>query len=116
MKMPRPSDEAKERFRELVGDFAEASVRPMFANLGAFVNGHMFAGLLGNVVGVKLLDEDLLREARSTPGTVAFGPGGEPLREYVGFPVDWPRDELSDWLAVAYSQLRELPPKEQKKR
>jgi len=111
MRMPRPTDDDKELFRDLVGDFAGASVKPMFANLGAFVNGNMFAGLLGDVIGVKLLDEEIREELRNAPGTVGFGPGEQPLREYVGLPTSWPRDELSDWLGVAFAQTRELPPK-----
>jgi hypothetical protein len=31
----------------------------MFGNLGAFVNGNMFAGLFGSDLGVKLASEDL---------------------------------------------------------
>ena len=110
--MPRPTDDDKELFRDLVSDFPGASVKPMFANLGAFVNGNMFAGLLGTVIGVKLLDAEIRDELRNAPGTVGFGPGDEPLREYVGFPTSWPRDELSEWLGVALAQVRELPPKE----
>ena len=111
MRMPRPTDDDKDLFRELVSDFAGASVKPMFANLGAFVNGWMFAGLLGNVIGVKLLDEAVREELRAAPGTVGFGPGDEPLREYVGLPTSWPRDELSEWLGVAFAQTAARPPK-----
>lgn len=111
MRMPRPTDDDKELFRDLVSDFAGASVKPMFANLGAFVNGWMFAGLLGNVIGVKLLDEVVREELRAAPGTVGFGPGDEPLREYVGLPTSWPRDELSEWLGVAFAESAARPPK-----
>ena len=32
-------------------------VKPMFGQLGAFVNGNMFAGLFGSSIGVKLDEE-----------------------------------------------------------
>ena len=53
MKMPRPSEEDKQFFRSLIPDTPGIEVKPMFGNLGAFVNGNMFAGLLGPKVGVR---------------------------------------------------------------
>ncbi len=54
MKVPRPTDADRARFRMLVPDEADVEVTPMFGNLGAFVRGHMFTGLVGADVGVKL--------------------------------------------------------------
>ena len=59
MQIPKPSDEDKERFRSLVRDRPEVVVKPMFGNLGSFVNGNMFAGLFGPTVGVRLAEADL---------------------------------------------------------
>ena len=69
MEMPKPTDEDRERFRSLVPDGPDVEVKPMFGNLGAFVNGHMFMGLFGADVGVKLPEgprAELL--PRATPG------------------------------------------------
>ena len=45
--MPKASDADKEHFRSVLPDHPEVVVKPMFGNLGAFVNGNMFAGLFG---------------------------------------------------------------------
>lgn len=54
MQMPKPTDEAKQRFRSLVPDAEGVELKPMFGQLAAFVQGNMFAGLFGSTVGVKL--------------------------------------------------------------
>ena len=58
MEMPKASDADKEHFRSVLPDHPEVVVKPMFGNLGAFVNGHMFAGLFGPTIGVKLAEAD----------------------------------------------------------
>jgi TfoX/Sxy family transcriptional regulator of competence genes len=58
MQVPKPTEEDKEYFRSLVPDRPGVEVKPMFGNLGAFVNGNMFLGLFGTDVGVKLPDSD----------------------------------------------------------
>ena len=45
MSMPKPSDTSKALFESLVPDDALVTVRPMFGNVAAFVNGNMFMGL-----------------------------------------------------------------------
>ena len=52
MQIPRPSEEAKALFRSVVPEAPGVEVKPMFANLGAFVNGNMFAGLYGESVAL----------------------------------------------------------------
>ena len=54
VQMPKPTDADKQRFRDLAPDAPGVEVKPMFGNLGAFVNGNMFMGLFGADVGVKL--------------------------------------------------------------
>ena len=56
MKIPKPTDTDRQRFTALVPDEPGVDVKPMFGNLGAFVNGNMFMGLFGSDVGVKLPD------------------------------------------------------------
>jgi hypothetical protein len=38
MKVPKPTDADRERFRSFVPDRADVEIKPMFGNLGAFVN------------------------------------------------------------------------------
>ena len=47
MKIPKPTEADRERFTSLVPDAPGVEVKPMFGNLGAFVNGNMFMGLFG---------------------------------------------------------------------
>jgi hypothetical protein len=71
--MPKASGADKEHFRSVLPDHPEVTVKPMFGNLGAFVNGNMFAGLFAPTIGVKLADADK-EELESTERTVPFGP------------------------------------------
>jgi hypothetical protein len=47
LKVPKPTDDDKARFRSLVPDDPRVEVKAMFGNLGAFVNGSMSMGLMG---------------------------------------------------------------------
>ncbi len=112
MQIPKASDEDKERFRSLVPDDPGVVVKPMFGNLGAFVNGNMFAGLFGSTVGVRVSDEDRATLA-DVDGTGPFGPEGRPMGGYVGLPEAW-EDEperASAWVARAHAYVSGLPPK-----
>src|SRR5205814_6154201 len=51
VQIPKPTETDKEFFRSVVPDDPRVDVKPMFGNLGAFVNGNMFAGLFGASVG-----------------------------------------------------------------
>ncbi|RXZ73229.1 hypothetical protein [Agromyces albus] len=64
MQIPKPSDAAKERFTSSMPDDPRVVVKPMFGNLGAFVNGNMFAGLFGDRIGVRALDEGVRSPAK----------------------------------------------------
>jgi TfoX/Sxy family transcriptional regulator of competence genes len=119
MEMPKAPDEAKERFRSLVPDTPEVSVKPMFGNLGAFVNGNMFAGLFGHTIGIRLSPEDK-EHLESGERTVPFGPAERPMREYTGLPEIWNEEGDGDdarakaWIRKAYEHVAGLPPKEPK--
>jgi len=114
VKMPKASDEDKERFRSLVGTVAHipgVEVKPMFGQLGAFVNGNMFAGLFGNSVGVKLDDQGTtqLREL----GGGSFGPEERPMGGYTTIPNGL---EAEAWVERSAMYVAALPPKAKKKR
>ena len=73
MKMPKPTDADRDRFTALVPDAPGVEVKPMFGNLGAFVNGNMFMGLFGADIGLKLPEADRTR-LLAEPGAGPFGP------------------------------------------
>jgi TfoX/Sxy family transcriptional regulator of competence genes len=88
MKIPKPTEDDRERFTELVPDAPHVEVKPMFGNLGAFVNGNMFMGLFGSDVGIKLPEDDQHRLLEE-PGAGPFGPEERPMAGYVTIPADW---------------------------
>jgi len=120
MEMPKASDADKEHFRAIMPDRAEVVVKPMFGNLGAFVNGNMFAGLFGPTVGVKLgaADKETLE---STERTVPFGPAERPMGGYTGLPEVWNGEGDGEgdgddararaWVEKAFEYVAALPPK-----
>ena len=111
--MDLPTDADKQLFREIMGDFSEAQIKPMFGALGAFVNGNLFACLLGSRFGVKLIDPEVQAELMSVAGSEPFAPGGRAMKEYVTLPEVWASspEKISEWALVALVQVRELPPK-----
>lgn len=119
MQMPKPSDADKEHFRSVMPTNAEFTVKPMFGNLGAFVNGNMFAGLFGSTIGVRLSEADRA-ELESSERTVPFGPEERPMGGYVGLPEMWNAEGDGDearekaWVTKAYNYVAGLPPKEPK--
>ena len=119
MEMPKATEEDKERFRRVVPDHPGVVVKPMFGNLGAFINGNMFAGLFGSTIGVKLSpgDREMLE---SSERTVPFGPAERPMGGYTGLPEVWNEEGDGDdpraraWAEKALGYIASLPPKEPK--
>lgn len=118
MHIPRPSQETQELFRSVVPDAPGVEVKPMFANLAAFVNGNMFAGLFGDSIGVKLTDETSRVELLAVDGTGPYGPEERPMGGYVALPEAWKSEpeRLSEWIGVALEQVGRLPAKAPKAR
>lgn len=116
-KMPKADDESKEFFRSVVPDHPAITVRPMFGQLAAFVNGNMFMGLFGTALALRLPEQD--HEAILEAGGAPFEPmPGRPMREYMLLPTVW-RDEpdrVHEWVARSLDWVEELPPKEPKKK
>jgi TfoX/Sxy family transcriptional regulator of competence genes len=110
VKMPKVTDEDKERFQRLVPDDPAVEVKPMFGNLGAFVNGNMFMGLFGSSVGLKLPDDDKA-QLLAEPGAGPFGPEGRPMRGYVALPQGWSPRKAAPWTALALNHAASLPAK-----
>ncbi len=110
MKMPKATDADKDRFRSLVPEAPGVAVKPMFGQLGAFVNGNMFAGLFGDSVGVKL-DEAAAAELVAAGGG-PFGPAERPMGGYTTIPDG---EDAEAWVARAQQYVATLPPKARKK-
>lgn len=115
MKMPKPSDEDKERFRSLVPEDPTIEIKPMFGNLGAFVNGNMFMGLFGSAIGLKLPEADR-NELLAVEGAGPFGPSERPMSGYVSMPGDFDETTASEWVGRALAHMAQVPPKPKKAR
>lgn len=110
--MPKPSDQAKAAFTKLVPDEPAVTMRPMFGNLAAFVNGNMFAGLYGEDLFVRLPDEQ--SAPIRTQGGRDFEPmPGHAMRGYVTVPATWRAKQAATatWISASLAFTRGLPPK-----
>ena len=115
MEMPKPTDADKEAFRSLVPDDPAVEVKPMFGNLGAFVNGNLFMGLFGPQVGLKL-DAGDREELLAEEGAGPFGPAERPMGGYVSLPARWVSspEEAAPWVDKALLYVASMPPKVKK--
>lgn len=117
----KPTDEDKAWFARLLPEHPAVTSRPMFGNLGGFVNGNMFLCLFGQVAAVRLGEQDraeLLAESGAQP----FEPmPGRPMKEYVLLPPAWRSapdgdERAAAWVQRSLDHTLTLPPKEPKKR
>jgi TfoX/Sxy family transcriptional regulator of competence genes len=111
--MPKASTEDKDRFRGLVESVVVVpgvEIKPMFGQLGAFVNGNMFAGLFGSTVGVKLDPEATVK--LQAIGGGPFGPEERPMGGYTTIPDG---ADAAGWLEQAARHVAALPPKSKRK-
>jgi TfoX/Sxy family transcriptional regulator of competence genes len=113
MKMPKPTEADTERFEALVPADERVQIKPMFGNLGAFVNGNMFMGLFGSDVGVKLpeAEQQALRDAGGGP----FGPEERPMGGYVTLPGALGEADTRRWVEASLAYVAGLPPKRPKR-
>ena len=118
MPMPKAEEPSKEFFTSMVPDDPRVTVRPMFGNLAAFVNGNMFLCLLGDDIAVRLPERErdaLLREDGAAP----FAPIPErPMKEYIAMPGAWREqpDRIREWVGRSLSWASEMPKKKPKRR
>jgi TfoX/Sxy family transcriptional regulator of competence genes len=110
--MPKPSEQAKAAFTKLVPDGPTVTLRPMFGNLSAFVNGNMFAGLFGEDLFVRLPD-DKSAEVRKQGGRDFAPMAGRPMKGYVTVPSTWhiKPGPAKTWIAAALELTGRLPTK-----
>ncbi len=111
--MPKPEQEQLQLFRGVVPSEPDVVIKPMFGNLAAFVNGNMFAALLGSAIGVRVVEPSTRQELDGIDGVGPFGPEGRPMKEYIALPENWLRrpELLTEWIRRAYEEVRTLPPK-----
>jgi TfoX/Sxy family transcriptional regulator of competence genes len=117
MKMPRPSEDGKAAFNKLVSDEPAVTLKPMFGQLSAFVNGNMFCGIFGDELMVRLPEAEI--EAVKKQGGRDFEPmAGRKMGGYVIVPGDW-RAKPAPAVALikkALAHARAMPPKTAKKK
>jgi TfoX/Sxy family transcriptional regulator of competence genes len=86
--MPKPSEKAKAAFSKLVPDEPAVTLRPMFGQLSAFVNGNMFCGIFGDDLMVRLPEAEIA--IVKNQGGRDFEPmAGHKMGGYVIVPGDW---------------------------
>src|SRR3978361_2250675 len=100
MQVPKPTEQDRALFRAVVPDAPGVVVKPMFGNLGAFVNGNMFAGLFGDTIGVKLREDAPRDELAAVDGVGPFGPAERPMGGYLALPQAWSAQPelISPWI------------------
>jgi TfoX/Sxy family transcriptional regulator of competence genes len=116
MSMPKPSEQAKAAFTQLVPGEPTVTLKPMFGNLAAFVNGNMFAGLFGEDLFVRLPDDESAQVRKQ--GGRDFEPmAGHAMKGYVTVPSAWRSkpDPVVVWIKRSLELTRRMPPKVAKK-
>jgi hypothetical protein len=114
MHVPKPTPADIALFRSAVPDDPRVEVKPMFGNLGAFVNGNMFMGLFGADIGLKLAPDDA-QALLAVDGAGPFGPAERPMGGYVTLPPALTGTPAGDrWTAAALVFVAALPPKVRK--
>jgi TfoX/Sxy family transcriptional regulator of competence genes len=110
--MPKPTEQAKAAFSKLVPDEPAVTLRPMFGNLSAFVNGNMFAGLFGEDLFVRLPDDESAQVRKQ--GGRNFEPmPGHAMKGYVVVPATWRSKPEAAVVLIKRSLAltRAMPPK-----
>ena len=110
--MPKPSEQAKAAFTKLVPGEPAVTLKPMFGNLAAFVNGNMFAGLFGEDLFVRL-PEDESAAVRKQGGRDFEPMPGHAMRGYVTVPSTWRTKSAPAEVLIkrALTLTRAMPPK-----
>jgi TfoX/Sxy family transcriptional regulator of competence genes len=115
MKMPRPSEEAKAAFARIVPDEPAVTLKPMFGQMSAFVNGNMFAGIYGDELMVRL-PEDEIASIKQQGGRDFEPMPGHKMSGYVIVPGDWRAKPPSALIERALEVTRRMPAKKPAKK
>jgi TfoX/Sxy family transcriptional regulator of competence genes len=116
MKMPKPSEKAKAAFSKLVPAEPAVTLKPMFGQLSAFVNGNMFCGVFGDDLIVRLPEPEIAKVKQQ--GGRDFEPmAGHKMGGYVRLAVDWTKPAPAAVLIKrALTLARDMPAKAPKKK
>jgi TfoX/Sxy family transcriptional regulator of competence genes len=117
LKIPRPDKESVDLFQSLVPKDDRVTVRPMFGNISAFVNGNMFFGVFGSDLFVRLSSEDQLDLLKNKDSSMLEPMKGKPMKDYVVLPKTWRAkpEALRSWISKSLEWSSKLPPKKAKK-
>lgn len=117
MPFPRIDEATRAYFDSLVPDDPRVQVRPMFGNVGAFVNGNMFMGVLDEAVLVRLPEEARAELLSTEDASVPEPVPGRPMKEYVTIPATWREhpETARDWVRRSLDWAGRLPEKNPKK-
>ncbi len=104
-------------FRSLVPEDDRVTIRPMFGNISAFVNGNMFFGIFGNDLFVRLSIEDREVLLKNKGASMLEPMKGKPMKDYVVVPMTWRNrpGTLNSWISKALEWSSQLPPKKTRK-
>ena len=117
LKIPHPHKKSIDLFKSLVPDDPHITIRPMFGNLSAFVNGNMFFGLYGNDLFLRLSSQDQ-QELLKQKGARFLEPmKGRPMKDYVITPETWKNDAdtVRIWVSRSLAWSSKLPAKKAKR-
>jgi len=118
MKIPNADKKLEVFFRSILPDNTSVTVRPMFGNISAFINGNMFAGLFGDALFVRL-SEDGRSELLFEKGAKVLEPmKGRPMKDYVCVPPDWLGNatKITPWISKSLEWSSKLPAKQKAKK
>jgi TfoX/Sxy family transcriptional regulator of competence genes len=104
-------------FRSLVPEDDRVTIRPMFGNISAFVNGNMFFGIFGNDLFVRLSIEDQVEILKNKGASMLEPMKGRPMKDYIVMPKIWMDrpDTVRSWISKSLEWSSKLPPKKTKK-
>jgi TfoX/Sxy family transcriptional regulator of competence genes len=113
--VPKPTDADKDWFVDLLPADKDVTKRPMFGNLGGFVNGNLFMASFGPTIALRL-DEAARQELMAEGGTPFAPMPSRPMKEYVVLPPQAREDQpmARAWIARALEHTRAMPAKQPK--
>ncbi|MCI4372045.1 MAG: TfoX/Sxy family protein [Thermoplasmata archaeon] len=116
MGVPKPAAAAVKVFEGLAAELPKVTVKSMFGQPAAFANGHMFFGVFGEQVFVRLSEKDRA-SADAIPGFVPFEPmPGRAMKEYRVLPSSIRASPSASrkWVARSQEYAASLAPKKAK--
>jgi len=117
VKIPKPDKASVDLFKSLVPNDPNITVRPMFGNISAFINGNMFFGVFGNDLFVRLNAEDQAELLREKGASNLEPMKGRPMKDYIIMPRSWTNEPKSmrKWISRSLESSAKLPPKKKTK-